>query len=247
MRLFLVFIIVLNVLYAGWEYLSPVPEGHELPALAENLNSLELLHELDRSKEEPQISQADTAGENNAAAEEAVGDSSSLGVAIASMAEPDPEVAACFTLGPFKDENIMQQLQESLAEHVEEISVRKRQQLEKHRYWVYMPALQNRKQAKQMAKELRRNNITDFYIVLSGSKKNSISLGHFREPNHANRRVKNVVALGFEAEIEIIYREYDIYWLDYKVDKSLNGTGFSMDEYLTEGVSILDRECDKPL
>ena len=238
MRLLLIVLITLNLLYAGWEYLSPVATGNTPPPLAENLNKLELLHEirLDHRADlssQPRLEEEDSVEVQDENSEDVL--------------SSEPDGIACYTLGPFKDKNIMQQLRDSLAEHVVNIAVRKRQQLEKHRYWVYMPALPNRKQAKKMATKLRESGVNDFYIVLSGSKKNSISLGHFREPNHANRRVKTVVGQGFDAEIEVIYREYDIYWLDYEINKAESSVEFSMDEYITEGVSRLDRECTAAL
>ncbi|VAW64465.1 hypothetical protein MNBD_GAMMA11-555 [hydrothermal vent metagenome] len=247
MRILLIIVIALNLLYAAWEYRSPVVRNHAQVPLADSLNSLELLHEINRA------GRGDSQGDGGASGledlaeqtgdEVSQGEDEETGVETARPVEPESSSVACYTLGPFKDESIMQQLKESIAEHVAEIAVRKRQQSEKHRYWVYLPGLLDRQEAKAMAKKLRGEGIKDFYIVLSGKKKNSISLGHYREPNHANRRVKSVIALGFNAEIDVIYREYDIYWLDYKIEEAEDGNAFSMDEYITEGVSRLDREC----
>ncbi|VAW70692.1 hypothetical protein MNBD_GAMMA10-2361 [hydrothermal vent metagenome] len=247
MRLLLIIIIALNVLYASWEYLRPVVGSSAPAALPDNLNRLELLNE--RKQDQPSDDVLASAPALANLSEEVEGEGSSVGVENAGEEEKRPEPqsqlasSACYTLGPFKNEDIMQQLRESLAEHVVEVEVRKRQQLEKHRYWVYLPGLQNRKASQAMSKKLRSKGIKDFYIVLSGKNKHSISLGHYREPNHANRRVKRVIALGFEAEIDVIYREYDIYWLDYKVDESEAANEFSVDEHITEGISKLDREC----
>ncbi len=234
MRILLVFIIVLNLLYAGWEYLNPVVRDGGVPALANSLKTLELLNE-------DKIDLLKMQAEDNKLAEPA--NTEDVGEPVDSIPSESAESKTCYTLGPFKDKNIMQQLRESIAEYVSDIEVRKRQQSIKHRYWVYVPALPNKKQAKLMAKSLRQKKINDFYIVLSGSEKNSISLGHFREPTHANRRVKKVVALGFNAEIKVIYREYDIYWLDYQVNSDSAGADFSVDEYISDGVSQLVRDC----
>ncbi len=234
MRILLVFIVILNLLYAGWAYLAPVVVDHAMPPIGGDLKMLELLNETNSFKK--------------AVAKEALesGVENSLGAPDASIADnrlDKAESVFCYTLGPFKDVSIMQQLRESIAEYVVEVSVRKRQESEKHRYWVYMPALPNRQEAKLMAKALRKKKIDDFYIVLNGNAKNSISLGHFREPKHANRRMKRVIGLGFKAEINVIYRNYDIYWLDYQVDMVNGASGFSVDEYISDGVSQLARSC----
>lgn len=238
MRIFLVFIVVLNLLYAGWEYLNPVTSKDVVQPLADNLKTLELLNEdkIDVLKVADQARKLEV--------EQGV----EKPLAVADVAEVESEImqesAICYTLGPFKDENIMLQLRDSIAEFVTDLSIRKRQQSIKHRYWVYVPALSGKKQAKLMAKKLRQKQINDFYIVLRGSEKNSISLGHFREPAHANRRMRKVADLGFNAQIKVIYREYDIYWLDYRVETGSGEPGFSVDEYISEGVSQLVRGCN---
>jgi len=237
MRIFLVFIVVLNLLYAGWEYLNPVASKDIVRPLADNLKTLELLNE-------DKIEELKVAGQ---ARRQAVEQALEKPSAKDGVDEADPVVlpqsATCYTLGPFKDENIMLQLRDSIAEFVTDLSIRKRQQSIKHRYWVYVPAQPGKKQAKLMAKKLRQKQVNDFYIVLRGSEKNSISLGHFREPTHANRRMKKVADLGFNAQIKVIYREYDIYWLDYRVETNSSEADFSVDEYISEGVSQLIRDC----
>ncbi|VAW63883.1 hypothetical protein MNBD_GAMMA08-516 [hydrothermal vent metagenome] len=230
MRILLAFIVILNLLYMGWEYINPVSVGNTVKPLSADLKKLELLHE-PKVLEPPVAEVSAIENESKNKVQESV--------------EPQPVVGSvsCYTLGPFKDESIMQQLRESIAEYVSDISVRKRQESEKHRYWVYMPALSDRKQAKLMAKNLRQKGINDFYIVLSGVAKNGISLGHFRNPKHANRRMKKVADLGFDVEIKVIYRDYDIYWLDYQVESANGEEAFSVDEYASDGVSQLVRDC----
>ena len=245
MRLLLIFIVLLNLLYAGWHYLQPARSGNGIPPMADNLKRLELLREAPSvngqanneitGQAEQQPSVVDVEAEDSNEDTDLVLEAPEL--------EQISSKQACYTLGPFKDKIIMQQLRESLAEHVSNLEVRKRKESEKHRYWVYMPRLASRKEAKLMANKLRENKVSDFYIVLSGESRNSISLGHFREPSHANRRVKQITQLGFEAEINVIYRDYDVYWLDYETKDSESDSGFAIEEYMTEGVSRLAREC----
>ncbi len=241
MRILLVFIVVLNLLYAGWVYLNPGHSTDGVPPLPDNLKTLELLRESDTVAQQtaavkdslPIVAAADADGTEIIEAENALAEK---------ISKPVKSVA-CYTLGPFRDKNIMQQLRDSMAEHVSKISVRKRQESVKHRYWVFIPALPNRKRAKLMAEKLRKRNINDFYIVFSGQAKNRISLGHYREPKHANRRMKQVTGLGFKTEVDVVYRNYDIYWLDYQLDDT-GKVDLPIDEYLNEGVSQLARECN---
>lgn len=238
MRLFLVFIIILNLLYAGWEYLSPAVSNEEIAPLADNLQTLELLRETRQQQGVVLDIDIGPGVENSHDAE-----TLELSTEVQELQEVESE-AACYTLGPFKDKDIMQQLRISLAEHVDDLKVRKLQDSEKHRYWVYIPALKNRRQARKMVEKLRASQITDFYIILNGDARNGISLGHFKEQKHANRRLRQVTSLGYDAEINVIYREFDVYWLDYQNNVVKEDEGFSIDEYATEGVSQLERECN---
>lgn len=238
MRIFLVFVIILNLLYAGWEYLSPAVTTANVTPLADNLQTLELLRESGVDKDvtnsvaeagdQQQSELLDERQETNEGFQ---------------LAETEP-VESCYTLGPFKDKDIMQQVRVSLSEHVSGMTVRKLSDSEKHRYWVYIPPLKNRRQAKLMVNKLRESNVKDFYIILNGDTRNGVSLGHFKEQLHANRRFKKVTNLGYDVEIKVIYREFDVYWLDYQNNEPQSEVGFSVAEYVTEGVSELNRDCE---
>lgn len=235
MRLLLIFLIILNLLYAGWVYFSPAPTDQTLSPVVGNLKQLELLNE-----------------RRDAADSELVGGEQVATVDTEKAVDSEPEAnevtslsLSCYTVGPFKDRGMMQQLRDSLSNHVSDVRVRKRTESEKHRYWVYLPAASSRKQAKETAARLREKKIEDFYIVLRGDTKHSISLGHFREQKHANRRRKGLGKLGFNAEIDVIYRDFDVYWLDYRLSGAESDPGFELTEYVTEGVSQISRACDQ--
>lgn len=254
MRLFLVFIILLNLLYAAWEFLNPSVTNNDIPPLPDNLQTLELLGEEKRGGalvgensglvQEASVSNGLDDGQESLSAQ---AQTDEAGINKSQVTDQvvniDESVKACFTLGPFKDSEIMQQLRISLSEHVEGMKVRKLRDSEKHRYWVYIPSKGSRAMARKTVEALRAKGVKDFYIILNGETKNGVSLGHFKEPRHANRRYKKVKGLGFDAEIKVIYRDYDVYWLDYEIGPSSVGDSFSIDEYLTEGVSQLKRDC----
>lgn len=232
MRLILILVAV-NILYAGWEYLRPADAGSQPPPVDTRLVRLQLLHEREEA-----VDAVETAGERD--------DPSLAADKLAATAQAEQPGNAvkpmCYTLGPFKDRKIMQRVSESMAEQVDDISLRTLQESEKHRYWVYIPAAEDMAAAKQVAAQLRAKDFRDFYIVLRGDARNSISLGHFREAEHASRRLKKVTDMGFDADIEIIYRDYDVYWLDYRVAGNEDAPAVA-DNYLAEGVSRITRPC----
>ena len=170
MRVLFYYLLVLNLLYAGWEYVQPTHQSVVVAALPEGLKTLELLDVV----AEPVL-------------DEKRQDDSVVDDDLQEVVENVEQLAlSCFTLGPFKDELIVQQIRESMAEDIEDINVRVLEESEKPRYWIYIPPLPRHKEAKSVARKLKRSQLKDYYVVLSGETKNSSQLGHFRETGYAN-------------------------------------------------------------
>lgn len=250
MRTLFILLILSNIAYAGWVYLNPVKQ-YTVPSLPEGLKTLVLLKDTERdadplpgATEQPEGAATDGGLEAGDGAIDAVHleVSGSDGVLPGKTASTDLQ-PVCYTLGPFKDKLIMQQLRDSLSEEVGEVSVRQRTEAEKHRYWVYAPA-KNRRKARELAQNLRDKKVKDFYIVLKGVRKNNVSLGHFRESKHASRRVKKLNGLGFDARVDVIYRDFEVYWLDYALSGEKASENFRIGEYITDGVSQISRQCE---
>jgi len=228
MRLFFVFLLILNFLFAGWQYLQPSKSEELIEPFPAELNRLQLLAEL---KEKKQIEDIESP--------ELVVDTPEI-VDISTEFIGD----VCYTLGPFKDEEILQQVKGALSEQDLDVVIRKREESERHRYWVYLPAFESRAQSVEMSKKLAQKNIKDYYIVRSGDMYKSISLGHFKDKAYADRRVSNLKKRGFDAEIEVIYRNFNIFWLDYRLASNEDVSDEHVREFLVEGVVRLDRDCN---
>jgi hypothetical protein len=228
MRLFFVFLLLLNLLFIGWQYLQPPKSEALIKPLPAELNKLQLLAEIKLEKDSKVkiVKDSVEAVDNKPIDNDKVADED-----------------LCYTLGPFKDEKKLRQSQLILSEQVLDLAVRKREERQRHRYWVFLPSFKSRAEAIDMSKKLAQKNVKDYYIVRNGSQGKGISLGYFKEKTYADKRVGSLKKKGFDAGIEVIYRNFDIYWLDYRVasDKQLSDEYVS--EILTEGVSRLDRNC----
>lgn len=150
----------------------------------------------------------------------------------------------CYTLGPFSDEAQAQAVMKSIMPSVKEALLRSKPEVRHHRYWVHIPPQENRQAAIAVSKALARKKIKDYYIVRGGERNNSISLGHFKEKKHADRRLKKLQEKGFDVSIEPIYREFKLYWLDYMIlaDAGIDESFWS--DLLPNGVGRLKRECN---
>lgn len=227
MRLFLMFLVVLNLLFAAWQYWQPAGSENKESALPVGLEELVLLSE-----------RQDLAVDEGALVDE------STSVAAVEM-EPEDEKPdrLCYTLGPFRDEEKVEQTKSAIAEYVDDLIIRKREQSEQHRFWVYVAPQKTRAEAVNVSKLLAEKKIKDYYIIRSGEKNNGISLGHFKEKKHADRRVKKLSRLGFDVKMEVIYQNFLVYWLDYSaIDKAEEG-GDVLHGLVEEGVARIDRTC----
>ena len=222
MRIFFLLLLMLNLLFAAWQYYSPEKAVKGVAPLSDRLERLVLLREV-----EPVM-----------AIEQEV---------IESVNEEVPEqkvlTRLCYTLGPYTDKDVVTQIESQISNQVVDFIVREREEQELHRYWIYIPGHKDRASARELSKALAKKNIKDYYIIQKGDKKNSISLGHFKEKPNADTRVKEVSRLGFKPEIEVIYRSYKLYWLDYSLEDDSAEIESKIQEYLIDGVTLLDRQC----
>jgi hypothetical protein len=226
MRIFFLFLLLINLLFASWLYTQPDRQPAEIRPLPVGLETIELL----KSSNGPQ-----TPGTGTEAASEA----------LVAKPEPVPEKTLhCYTLGPFNEEAALLDIKNQLSEQVAALQVRRREEREPHRYWVYLPPQKSREQAIELGRVLAQKNLKDYYVVRSGENNNALSLGHFREKLHADRRLRQLYNLGFNAEMEVIYRQYSLFWLDYSVAQAQPSTNELIAPYLVNGVARLDRDCE---
>jgi len=152
----------------------------------------------------------------------------------------------CFTVGPFKEENKITDFQKLIKKKVKKTGVRERVETLHWRYWVYLPAADSKSKAVKLASDLARKGLKDYYVIARGEFKNSISLGHFKEKEFAEYRLKAIKKMGYKPQMSAIEKEYTLYWLDYTAK---NGNGFSNqvleDFELGESIRQFTRECGK--
>lgn len=233
MRMFFIFLLLLNVVFAGWQYYQPATGAAEVAPLPGTLKTLVLLSEsgplpLKVVDNESDVVEAEADVQPDVA-----------GIS------PQEKQIICFTLGPFGDEAQVKSIQQELSSHVNTSEIRKRVEKELYRYWIYFPETSSRAEAIEISKSLARNKIKDYYIVHGGEHNNRVSLGHFREKMHADRRVRQLQKLGYEPQVQPIYRDYEVYWLDYAVLQQQLDDGDPVAAYAADEVSRLSRDCNE--
>lgn len=228
MRTLFILLLLLNVAFFAWQYYAPPPQPVAIAPLSDKLNPIELL------SEQPGAS-SPTNTQTGAPTTETPPASKGKG--------RETPATVCQTLGPFRDKQQLAQVRKRLGSAISGASVRTIQERRLHRYWVYLPPQPSRQKAVAQSKKLADAKIKDYYIVLSGENKNSISLGHFRDKGHAEARQKQVQQLGFDSRTQLIYRDFELYWLDFQADQPVSRELYASDDSADDDISVINRAC----
>jgi hypothetical protein len=81
-------------------------------------------------------------------------------------------------------------------------------------YWVSVQNLASREAAEKALADLAQRGISDSYILPGSDPANTLSLGVFNDAARAQRRVEEIKALGFDAQLADRMRAGSVYWLD---------------------------------
>lgn len=189
-RVLFLLLLALNIGTACWLYLAPRAHVAEAPTADAGVTKLILLSETDRS----------------AAAEPPT---------VPAPRAVDPKKETCLSIGAFATQADMRSAVKALTPLVARVQFRETRVTEVRGYWVYLPAPGNRERALDMARQLSSKGISDYYVVTAGEQPNAISLGLFREPANAEKRLNEIRALGFKPEMIQRSDEVPIYWVDY--------------------------------
>ena len=121
----------------------------------------------------------------------------------------------CYALGPFKEESSLKSVRLDLK--TLGIEAKKRHQIgrELSGYWIYIPPLPNRAEAKKVVSMLKGKGVKDYLIVSAGVKKNAISLGFFSTREGAVQHKTHMQTLGILPVMGESYKESSDFWLDF--------------------------------
>ena len=224
MRWLFLFVLVLNVAYVTWE-LNRSEEMPDEPVVDRNVPRIVLLSEI---------------------GQESVAVVTAEGSRLVSDQTGDMEIAesgGCFTIGPFRDLERLRAVTRGIKEYVVDASYRSHEEREQAMFWVYLKPAKNYDKAKDLAEQLKKMKVKDYFIIKSEPQTNGISLGHFREKNRAYEHAKYITSMGFSPEVEALFKEYTIYWLDYEVTPGMSIPGSVLDKHLTSKNNRLVRNC----
>ena len=228
MKVFFTLLLLTNIVFAVFQWLVPY---EQLLPQAKNTVVAEKLRLLDEPEVgfEQQIEQEVLA---QAETEQA-----------ARAAETRMTAALCYTLGPFKEQQLAQETARQFQQQDVEMTSRPSVEKEYMGLMVYIDGHENRTQAIATAESLNEKGIKDYIIVNEPGKFNILSLGVFALKKNADGLMKRVQKMGFNVQSEPRYRNRTIYWLDYSKPETENLTSLVDALKNKQGISRISRQC----
>lgn len=134
-------------------------------------------------------------------------------------ASPGDAPRQCRAVGPYTSRAAAQAALGTLDEQDGEVSLVEASTVER-RFWVYLPPLDSRARAFEVERLLRDRGIRDLQVLAGGDTNNGISLGLYRQPEAAERRLRQIEALGYAPVREVIEQKQTYYWIQARAPES---------------------------
>lgn len=227
MRQLFILLLGVNLLIFMWFYFKPPQVDHNKSIIPENVDKLVLLREIDKAaltltKHEPQKEE------------------------IKPVAVKKPKLDQCFTVGPFKDENVAGGFKLSIKNRVVKSSIRSRTEQQHWGYRVYLEPQPSKTKAVSLAASLAKEGVKDYFVISRGEKVNGIALGHFKDKKLAQARLAKIKKMGYKPKMESVKKDYTLYWLDYQVRASkLIPVSEISDLVADDSINQFNRDCGK--
>jgi len=187
-RALIVLLVVLNLGAAAWWLTRPAPAPEPPPALPTGVARLQLV------------------GEEAPAAPVPASPA-------ATFVPPAP--AVCFSLGPFTSEAAAIQARDALGADLLRWQLREAPGASASGYQVVMAPAASLEEAQATAARIGAAGFDDFLVVRQGDQANGIALGRYRSRDAAERRLAELQAGGFTAQLQPVGRAGpSLWWLD---------------------------------
>jgi hypothetical protein len=222
-RTFSIFLLSLNVAAFAFAWFNPIARAPLPKATEGNIAPLVLLSERDEAQMRAlrSVSADETIAPDvntpAAPAPASVGAELAAETATAPLRTSNPvDAQYCERVGPLNEIGDANSLRARLGAISTMAEVVAKDELALRGYWVYLGASADRDTALTRARQLSAAGIRDYYVVTEGDNENTISLGMFRDAVNADKRVREINALGFDAKrIERGDKETR-YWVEYQ-------------------------------
>lgn len=151
----------------------------------------------------------------------------------------------CYSLGPFTNKVEADNAQELLKEEKVETKSIQLRDTSRSGYWVILPATDSRKEANEHIKKLKKLKIKDYFLVVTGTYKNAVSLGVYSQKKLARRRVDDMIRHGFIPRMESVALPRKVYWINWYKDSKFQPQDSTISDFQKhyDQLSKVERSC----
>ena len=186
-RALIVLLIVLNLGAAAWWLTRPAATPEPEPALPSGVARLQLVDEVARPATP----------------------------AAATPAASASTIVLCFSLGPYTSRAAATQAQAAAAGQLVRVRLREVPGTSASGYQVVIAPAASLEEAQATAARIGAAGFDDFLVVRQGDQANGIALGRYRSREAAERRLAQLQAAGFDAQLQPVGRAgWGLWWLD---------------------------------
>jgi len=126
----------------------------------------------------------------------------------------------CITYGPLPERAQAMVLNDWFRSRNARTRIRHTDQDKRGLFWIYLAPTESREDAMTVLDELRGQGIRDYRLIRRGNLKNAISLGLFSSQFAVNRRLKELKNKGYKPVV-VPYKDVNrVYWLDVRMAKT---------------------------
>lgn len=123
-----------------------------------------------------------------------------------------PDAAVCFRVGPFAERGSAERSATPLGTRALRARVRELPAAGAAGYSVLLPPQADRAAAQALAQRVGAAGISDYLVINDGADANGVALGRFRGRDSALRRLDQLLAAGFPAEVRATGRAVSTQW-----------------------------------
>jgi len=125
--------------------------------------------------------------------------------------------ALCFSYGPFPANEQAKNLKQWFEQKEILVNQRTDNGQAKQLFWIYLAPQKSRENAIAAIKDLKSKGIKDYRLISSGDLRNAISLGLFSTQAIVNKRLNELKSKGYQPIVVPYHNAKVIYWVDVKL------------------------------
>ena len=128
--------------------------------------------------------------------------------------DDEPVNTICYTYGPIPEKKESALMSEWLNERGIEYEQRQTTEDGLPKFWVYLSPQASTARAEKTVEELKQQGIRDLQLIRSGDLLNAVSLGLFSTQAAVNRRLNEIKATGYQPVVVPYAGGKKVYWFD---------------------------------